>query len=361
MKLMKTTVKTSFVMILAAAALGTSMTFAAKKSKKAPEASLTAAGQKLENQYADQLKALKAELAKALPTVNARAKAAFLKSREDEVAAQVEIEAAQKGMNAIKAAQGGVGHAKGKWIGGADKGIAAAKAKLKNAKTAAERDAAKEELAKWEKNREEGVAALKERQAALDKAERERPAVEKKMKAAEKKLAEAKAVTLKAVKDLKLEALLSSDKLDVKLAKYVVMHEATPNGLAAFAEQGEAQQKLIDKMLSSDDLLVEMAVADGATNGKYGQAMQIYSDIWAASDKVAEGPLRRLALAIALEHAVPVKQRNAVADTAAPATVDPVKRYLHYEKALINDELDPAFKKSNHLGLPHGRRWRGTG
>ena len=28
----------------------------------------------------------------------------------------------------------------------------------------------------------------------------------------------------------------------------------------------------------------------------------------------------------------------------APATVDPVKRYLHYEKAYLDGELDPAFK-----------------
>ena len=59
---------------------------------------------------------------------------------------------------------------------------------------------------------------------------------------------------------------------------------------------------------------------------------------------MAEGPLQPLALAVSLEHAVPVKQRNAVAETDAPATVDPVKRYLHFEKAFLDGELDPAFK-----------------
>ena len=67
-------------------------------------------------------------------------------------------------------AKGLVAHAKGKWIGGADKGIAAAKAKLKKPSTDAERKAAEEELAKWEKNQEDGLEALKERQASLDKA-----------------------------------------------------------------------------------------------------------------------------------------------------------------------------------------------
>ena len=69
------------------------------------------------------------------------------------------------------------------------------------------------------------------------------------LKAAEEALAEAKAATLKAVKDLGLKSLLSSDKLDAKLAKYVVLLEATPRGLAEFAQQGKEQRKLVEKML----------------------------------------------------------------------------------------------------------------
>ena len=41
---------------------------------------------------------------------------------------------------------------------------------------------------------------------------------------------------------------------------------------------------------------------------------------------------------------MPVAQRNAVAKKDAPTVVDPVKRYLHYEKAYLDGELDPAFK-----------------
>ena len=155
---------------------------------------------------------------------------------------------------------------------------------------------------------------------------------------------EAKAATIKAVRNLGLNIFLTKNQLDAKLAKFVVLLDATPRGLATFAQQGNDHRKLIDQLLSKDDLLVQMVVADGARNGQYGKAMQIYRNIWKASDKVAEGPLRKLALAISLEHAVPIKQRNAVAKTDAPATVDPVKRYLHYEKALLTGELDPAFK-----------------
>ena len=56
------------------------------------------------------------------------------------------------------------------------------------------------------------------------------------------------------------------------------------------------------------------------------------------------GVLQRLALAISLQHAVPISQRNPVTQTDGPATVNPVNRYLHYEKAYLGGELDPAFK-----------------
>ena len=66
-------------------------------------------------------------------------------------------------------------HAKGKWIGGAEKGIAEAEAALKKATTDAEREAAKKDLAKWQANKEDGLKALKERQEAYDKAKSDEP------------------------------------------------------------------------------------------------------------------------------------------------------------------------------------------
>ncbi|WP_338690168.1 hypothetical protein [Haloferula helveola] len=314
------------------------------KKKAEPGVVLSEAGQKLEEKYASYLETLRKEIIGALPKLDAGDQSAYLKAREAEVVATKELDAAKARMGEVGKAQGLVGHAKGKWIGGADKGIAAAKEKLKKAKTADEREAAKKDLAHWEQNREEGVAALKERQALLDKALKERPKVEKAAKEAEKAVADAKAATVKAIKDLGLQDLLSSDKLDAKLAGFVVLTEASPKGLAGFAQQGEAQQELVELMFADGDLLVQMAVADGAAGGKYGRAMEIYRDIRKASDKAGEGTLQRLALAVALEHAEPVAQRNAVDAKDAPSHVDPVERYLHFEKAFLNDELDPAFK-----------------
>jgi len=54
--------------------------------------------------------------------------------------------------------------------------------------------------------------------------------------------------------------------------------------------------------------------------------------------------LQRLALAISLEHAVPVSQRNPEAQPNAHATVNPVNRYLHFEKAFLSGKLDPGFE-----------------
>jgi len=141
-----------------------------------------------------------------------------------------------------------------------------------------------------------------------------------------------------------LAKFLTSDKLDAQLVRYVVLAEATPRGLAEFAQQGKEHEALIEKLLADADLMKQMAIADGAKGGKYGQAMKIYTDIQEASAKARNGTFQRLALGISLEHAVPIAQSNPQAQTDAPATVDPVKRYLHYEKACLDGELDPGFR-----------------
>jgi len=353
---MKTKMLSVVYGILLATVIGTSSVWAAKaKAKVEAPPPLSEDGQKLETTYAEQMKALKAEIVKALPKVDEQKKAAYLKACEAEKAAEAKLVAAEKNRNGVKSAQALVAHAKGKWIGGADKGIAAAKEKLNKATTDAERKAAQEELEKWQKNRDAGVKALKERQAALDKAKAEEPKLIEEYDAAKEALNEAKAGALKAFKDLDLENFLASDALDAKLAKYIVLSEATSRGLAEFAEKGEAQEKLVEALLANDALLIQMAVADGANSkregrgygpAQYGPAMKIYTDILQASSRAKEGNLQRLALAIGLEHAVPVAQRNPKGKTDAPATVDPVKRYLHYEKAYLGGELDPEFK--NH-------------
>ena len=150
-----------------------------------------------------------------------------------------------------------------------------------------------------------------------------------------------------------LNQFLTNDALDAKFAKFVVLMEATPRGLAEFAQQGRDRWLLVESLLSDTNLMKQMLVADGANaprQGKsygpaqYGQAIKIYTDIQKASKKAGTGVLQRLAVAISLEHAVPITQTNPVAKTDAPATINPVNRYLHFEKAYLNGELDAAFK-----------------
>ena len=164
------------------------------------------------------------------------------------------------------------------------------------------------------------------------------------LKAGQDALAKAQAETMQAVDALGLNSFLASDKLDAQLVRYVVLFEATPRGLAEFAKQGKEQEALIEKLLADGDLMKQMVLADGAKAGKYGRAMQIYTDIQKASPRAKDGVLQRLALGISLMHAVPIAQSNPQAQTDAPTIVDPVKRYLHFEKAFLDGELDPAFK-----------------
>ena len=332
----------NFLMACILTVVGTSGTLRAEKSSLPI---LNEAGQKLEAKYSSILAELKEELINEIPAADAERRSAFLKARTLETAAVDEVKMAQKRMDDISTARALVGHAKGKWIGGARRGISNAEAMLKSAKNDSEKEAAQKELAKWKQNLIDGENALRERQANFDKAEKERPEAEKTLKLPKQNLTDAKAASLKAVKNLNLTTPLSKNTLDSKLARYVLLLEATPHRLAAFAQQGKNQETLVNKMLSNDSLVIQMVANDGAKGGRYGEAMEIYQGILNASSKSPKGALNRLALAVALEHAEPVKQRNAVAKKDAPAFVDPVKRYMHYEKAFLNGELDPAFAK----------------
>jgi len=344
---MRTKTKAGICVALIAMAIVAPSAWAAKK-KAAPQTPLTEAGQKFLERYTGMLTELQAEISKAVPAVDEQKKSAYLKAREAEEAAEAEVKAAQQRMGEIATVQALVNHAKGKWIGGADKGIAAAQAELKKATTEAERNTAQQELVKWQKNREDGIKALKERQAALDKAKLEEPRLIQELEAAREALAQAQVHTPNTIAELNLESLLSSDKLDAQLAKYVVLFEATPRGLAEFAQQGKEHEKLVERLLADADLMLQMVVADGAKDSKngvskYGQAMKIYTDIRKASEKAGDSVLQRLALAVSLEHAIPVSQRNAKGQSDAPTTVDPVNRYLHFEKAFLDGELDAGF------------------
>jgi len=140
-----------------------------------------------------------------------------------------------------------------------------------------------------------------------------------------------------------LEPLLASEALDAKLVKHFILHEATPAALDAYAGQGKAHQKRIDDLLANPALMRQIAIADGAVTiepgtskvetPSYGKMLEIYEAIQAASPKAKEGVLQRLALAVALEYQ----------DAEDPQAA--MRRYLHYEKAWQDGELDPHFDR----------------
>jgi len=312
----------------------------------APETKLTASGNTLEKKYAAMLQDLQSEIHKALPKIDGRQQASLQQARDALKKTEAEANAAQLALGKIQGAKALVDHAKGKWIGGAEKGISQANAALKKATTEAEREAAKKDLAKWQANKDDGVKELKKREEALDHAKTDEPRLTKANTAAKAALDLARTHELAASKVLltAVESLLSSDRLDAKLVKGSLLATATPRGLAGFAQQGKDQESLVEKLLTDNTLTKQMLEAGGAKFGNYGRAMEIYTAIQKVCPQARDGNLQRLALATSLEHAIPITQSNPRDQTDQPTTVDPVKRYQHYEKAYLDGELDPAFK-----------------
>lgn len=155
------------------------------------------------------------------------------------------------------------------------------------------------------------------------------------------------------------DAILASDSLDAKLAKGALIAHATPQGLAAFAQQGQAQAELIDALLNDDALILQIMKMGGAYEGKYGEAMQNFRAIQAASKRAHEGMFQRFALASCLEHpdrAVPENDMTAAELGIAPDDLEKtaiiagrtpadvmIEMYMNYEQAYLDGILDPAF------------------
>lgn len=166
--------------------------------------------------------------------------------------------------------------------------------------------------------------------------------------------AKAESDTLLAARAILTDAasVLSGDKLDSELMKAAVLRNATPRGLAEFAQQGAAEEALLDKLFADEALMKQILVAGGANGGEYGEAMQVYTAILAKSERAREvgSIFQRLALGTAIHMPWLIgKEKGGVHNIVyrTQTTVDQVERYLHYEKAYLDGELDPAFKDMN--------------
>ncbi len=170
-----------------------------------------------------------------------------------------------------------------------------------------------------------------------------------------------------------LTPLLSSDALDPKLMRIAILNHGTPRGLAEFAQQGPDEEKLLEKLFADEPLMRQILEAGGANGGEYGEAMQVYAAILKASERAREvgSIFQRLALGTSihmpwLQNETKTVERDAAVEAGAEAPTLPpvdkkkggvygivyvtqtsvaqVPRYLHYEKAFLDGELDPDFK-----------------
>jgi hypothetical protein len=123
----------------------------------------------------------------------------------------------------------------------------------------------------------------------------------------------------------------------------------TPGRLALYASQGSPHIDRLEYLLSRDDFGRKAILeAGGPKKQNYGNMLDIYADIQARSKRACRSEegvgrekfsiLQRLALAVALEFADPIHTFD------SPDTyIDPVERYLHYETAYLEGELDSLF------------------
>ncbi len=149
-----------------------------------------------------------------------------------------------------------------------------------------------------------------------------------------------------------LAPVLSSNDLDPKLIRIAILTDATPRGLAEFAQQGAEQEELLESLFTDEPLMRQILEAGGANGGDYGEMMEVYTAILAKSERARErgSIFQRLALGTAIQMPWQGGKPEAGVHGIVQRTqydVDQVKRYLHYEKAYLDGELDPAFKDMN--------------
>ena len=188
--------------------------------------------------------------------------------------------------------------------------------------------------------------------AALKKPREDDPEPLQKKYHEAKPLAESKALESARPLIAELESLLNSEVLDGKLMKAAILRHGTPAGLAEFAQQSEHHKTLLDKLLTNEELMKQVLLSGRANGGEYGEAMEVYHAILEASERARKpGILQRLALGTALHQPwLDENKKGSVNGLVFSDHKNPdgqVSRYLHYEQAFLNGELDPQFKDFN--------------
>lgn len=128
-----------------------------------------------------------------------------------------------------------------------------------------------------------------------------------------------------------------------------VLIQATPTSLSEYESRGENEASQIKNLLQNHSLLKEILISGGPKESNYTRMLQIYHGILDRSHRASragsdenngsnnDNIFHRLALAISLEFAKPIQ----IFDTQID--IDPYERYIQYESAYLNGELDPCF------------------
>ncbi|MDC0302736.1 hypothetical protein OAL23_01060 [bacterium] len=142
-----------------------------------------------------------------------------------------------------------------------------------------------------------------------------------------------------------LETFLTGENELATMAKFALLTDATPKGLAGFSQKGEEEKALIDQLLNDDKLVVQVMTMGGASGANYGQAMRSYNAIQKASKRSHEGFFQVWALAVSLQY---TGDTYVYPEVAAAESL--VKYYLNYLKAYDDGILDPAFSELGGTG-----------
>lgn len=335
-----------------------------------PPLVLIDSGKALEAKYAAAQIALKAELDKAIPKLDEAKIAAWMQAIQAEEGPGKEAVAKAKEVAKLQGAEGRLRELE-EQLKYAPQTLEDAQEDLARARARGEEDpekmkvlqSAESFLASRQKDIDKLKAGIEKAKKDVEDAKVKLPDAIKAAEVAKQAHDSALAATYKAMDALGASGILSSGALDAKLAQYVIIKDATPTGLAEFAQQSPENQKLVDQLLADKDLMLQMLISDGASGGKYDQAIKIYTDIQKASPKAKDGIFQRLAMAVSLAHAAPIKKRDrptgadgleaSETDTADTGSefIDPVQRYLSYEKWYEAGELQKGFKDLNVWNL----------
>lgn len=354
---------TSAILMAFTIMLPLSFATAQKGKTSAPVVALTPAGQAMETKFVGIHAALKTEIEAALPKRDDAKVAVWLEAIKAEEATSKDADAKAGEVKKLQSAAGKLKQLQ-ESSKQAPKTFTEAKEEMVQILAAGGTNPELQKLLESEdafnahtkKQQEQLAGQIEQAVAAAKDAEAKLPEAMKAAEAAKQAHEKVMAATWSAMDAMGMNGILGSDKLDGKLAMYTVITAATPRGLAEFAEKNPANEKLIQDLLANEALMIQMMVADGPTGGKFGQAMKIYTDIQKASAKAKDGVFHNLALAVSLAHATPLQKQASVggdskegdqADAGGDGSsnnIDPVKRYLSYEKWYLAGELDPGFK-----------------